>query len=96
MEEFGLRAALGASRRNLIGMVLRDCLRTSGTGIAAGFALSLAATRVLSALLYDTSPLDPATFLAVPALLLLVAIGAAVFPAWRVIHADPIRALRAE
>ena len=96
MQEFGLRAALGASRRNLIGMVLRDCLRTSGTGIAVGFTLSLAATRVLSALLYDTSPLDPATFLAVPALLLLVAIGAAVFPAWRVIHADPITALRAE
>jgi putative ABC transport system permease protein len=96
MQEFGLRAVLGASRRNLIGMVLRDCLRTSGTGIAVGFTLSLAATRVLSALLYDTSPLDPATFLAVPALLLLVAIGAAVFPAWRVIHADPITALRAE
>jgi putative ABC transport system permease protein len=96
MQEFGLRAALGASRRNLIGMVLRDCLRTSGTGIAVGFTLSLAATRVLSALLYDTSPLDPATFLAVPSLLLLVAIGAAVFPAWRVIHADPITALRAE
>ncbi len=96
MQEFGLRAALGASRRNLIGMVLRDCLRTSGTGIAVGFTLSLAATRVLSALLYDTSPLDPATFLAVPTLLLLVAVGAAVFPAWRVIHADPMTALRIE
>ncbi len=96
MQEFGLRAALGASRRNLIGLVLRDCLRTSGTGIAVGFTLSLAATRILSALLYDTSPLDPATFLAVAALLLLVAIGAAVFPAWRVIHADTIAALRAE
>jgi hypothetical protein len=96
MQEFGLRVALGASRRNLMGMVLRDCLRMSATGIAVGLSLSLAATRVLSALLYDTSPLDPATFIAVPSILMLVAIGAAVFPAWRVIHADPVTALRAE
>lgn len=96
MQEFGLRVALGASRQNLIGMVLRDCLRMSGTGIAVGLSMSLAATRVLSALLYDTSPLDPTTFIAVPSILMLVAVGAAVFPAWRVIHADPITALRVE
>ena len=96
MQEFGLRVAFGASRRNLIGMVLRDCLRLSGTGIAVGLSISLAATRALSALLYDTSPLDPATFIAVPSILMLVAIGAAVFPAWRVIHADPMTALRQE
>jgi predicted permease len=96
MQEFGLRVALGASRRNLMGMVLRDCLRMSATGIAVGLSLSLAATRLLSVLLYDTSPLDPATFIAVPSILMLVAIGAAVFPAWRVIHADPMTALRAE
>jgi putative ABC transport system permease protein len=96
MQEFGLRVALGASRRSLIGMVLWDCLRMSGTGIAIGLSISVAATRALSALLYDTSPLDPTTFIAVPSILMLVAIGAAVYPAWRVIHADPMTALRAE
>ena len=56
----------------------------------------LGATRALSAFLYDTSPLDPATFIAATSILMLVAMGAAVFPAWRVIHADPMTALRAE
>lgn len=96
MHEFGLRVALGASHRNLIGMVLRDCLRMSGTGMVIGLGLSLAATRVLSALLYDTSPLDPATFIAVPLILTIVAIAAALFPIWRVIQADPLTTLRAE
>lgn len=96
MQEFGIRVALGASRRHLVGMVLRDCLRVSGAGIVIGLSISLAATRALSAFLYDTSPLDPATFIAATSILMLVAIGAAVFPAWRVIHADPNTALRAE
>jgi ABC-type lipoprotein release transport system permease subunit len=57
---------------------------------------ALITTRALSALLYDTSPLDLATFLGVPSILLLVAISAAIFPAWRVIHANPMTTLRAE
>jgi predicted permease len=95
-QEFGLRIALGADRRALIGLVLRHCLRLSGTGIAVGLAASIATTRALSSLLYDTSPLDPGTFIAVPLLLLLVALGAAILPAWRVARTDPITALRAE
>jgi predicted permease len=96
IQEFGLRIALGATRRDLVGIILRDCLRISGTGIAIGLVAALITTRALSALLYDTSPLDLATFLGVPSILLLVAISAAIFPAWRVIHANPMTTLRAE
>ena len=77
-------------------LVFRHCLRLSGAGIAVGLAASIAVTRVISALLYETSPLDPATFLAVPLILILVALGAALLPAWRVVRTDPIRALRRE
>jgi predicted permease len=95
-QEFGVRFALGANRRDLLLLVFQHCLRLSGTGIAIGLAVSMAVTRDLSALLYDTSPVDPATFLVVPFLLALVALGAALFPAWRVIRTDPMTALRAE
>jgi predicted permease len=95
-QEFGVRIALGASRRDLLALVFRYCLRLSGTGIGVGLAVSIFVTRTLSALLYDTSPLDPGIFLAVALILILVALGAAMFPAWRVARTDPIRALRAE
>ncbi len=94
--EFGLRAALGASRRDLLGMVLRDCLRMSGAGVALGLCLSLVTARLLSSFLYDTSPLDPVTYILVTVVLTLVAVGAAAFPALRVIQTDPVTALRLE
>ena len=96
MQEFGVRIALGANRRNLIGLVFRQCLRLSGTGVAIGLVASLITTRTLSALLYETSPFDPATFVAVSVILTLVALGAAIVPAWRVIRVDPVLSLRAE
>jgi putative ABC transport system permease protein len=96
MREFGVRIALGANRRHLLGLVLRYCLRLSSTGVAIGLIASLVMTRTLSALLYDTSPVDPATFVAVSFILMLVALGAAMIPAWRVIHVDPVMSLRAE
>ncbi|HEY7302632.1 MAG TPA: ABC transporter permease [Bryobacteraceae bacterium] len=95
-QEFGVRIALGADRRALLLLVFRYCLRLSGTGIALGLVVSIAVTRALSTLLYKTSPIDPGTFLAVPLILALVAFGAALIPAWRVIRTDPITALRAE
>jgi predicted permease len=96
MQEFGIRIALGANRWDLLGLVLRYCLRLSSTGVAIGLIAALIATRALSALLYDTSPVDPATFVAVSFILMLVALGAAMIPAWRVIHVDPATSLRAE
>jgi predicted permease len=95
-QEFGVRIALGANRRDLLVLVFRHCLRLSGTGIAVGLAISLLVTRALSALLYNTSPLDPGTFIAVPFILMIVALGAAMIPAWRAVHTDPIMSLRAE
>ncbi len=96
MHEFGVRIALGVNRRNLLGLVFLHCLRLSSSGIAIGLIVSLVTTRVLSALLYETSPLDPATFIAVSFTLMLVALGAAMIPAWRVIHVDAATSLRAE
>jgi putative ABC transport system permease protein len=96
MQEFGVRVALGANGRNLLGLVLRHCLRLSSTGLIIGLIASLITTRALSALLYDTSPLDPTTFAAVSFILMLFALGACMVPAWRVIHVDPLTSLRAE
>ncbi len=95
-QEFGVRIALGASRHDLFALVFRHCLQLSGTGIGVGLAISIFVTRALSALLYDTSPLDPGTFVAVAFILMLIALGAAMIPAWRVVHIDPTMALRAE
>jgi putative ABC transport system permease protein len=76
--------------------MFQHCLQLSGTGIAIGLAVSMAVTRALSALLYDTSPSDPASFPVALFILVIVAFGAALFPAWRVAHIDAIMALRAE
>jgi putative ABC transport system permease protein len=95
-QEFGVRIALGADRRSLLLLVLRYCLRLSGMGIAIGLGVSVAVTRALSALLYETSPFDPATFVAVPLILMVVALGAALVPAWRAVRIDAMSALRAE
>ena len=91
-----MRIALGANRRDLLVLVFQHCLRLSGAGIVAGLAVSIATTRAISALLYETSPLDPGTFLAVPLILVVVALGAALFPAWRVVRTNPIMALRGD
>ncbi|HEY3940185.1 MAG TPA: ABC transporter permease [Bryobacteraceae bacterium] len=95
-QEFGVRIALGVDRCTLLLLVLRHCLRLSGTGIAVGLLASIFVTRTLASMLYDTSPYDAGTFIAVPSVLALVALGASMFPAWRAVHTDPIIALRAE
>jgi ABC-type antimicrobial peptide transport system permease subunit len=94
-QEFGIRIALGADRRALLLLVLTHCLRLSGTGIGVGLLASIFATRALASLLYDTSPHDLGTFITVPSILALVALGASMFPAWRAVRTDPIIALRA-
>lgn len=96
MQEFGLRVALGAKPGELLGLVLWHCLRLSGTGLILGLILSLLTARTIAALLYQTSPLDPATFTAVSLTLVMFSIGACIFPIWRVIHIDPVVSLRAE
>lgn len=96
MQEFGVRVALGAKPSDLVGLVLRHCLRLSGTGVMIGIIASLIVARTISALLCDTSPLDPATFAAVSFTLILFALGASIIPISRLIHIDPVVSLRAE
>jgi putative ABC transport system permease protein len=94
--ELGVRMALGATR----GDVLRLVLAQSGQLVAAGVALGLAAawgsTRAMRSLLYGVEPTDPATFAAVPACLAAVALLAALAPARRATRIDPTIAMRAE
>lgn len=94
--DIGIRMALGASR----GQVLRDVLgygmRLTGAGLLVGIAGSLAATRLLSSLLYGVSPLDALTFSVASAILAGVALLASYLPARRATEIDPIVALRYE
>lgn len=94
--EIGVRRALGATARDIRALVLRQGVGLSAIGIALGIVASLGATRALRALLYDTSPADPATLGAVGVGLTLVAILASWLPARRATKVDPMVALRAE
>ncbi len=94
--EIGIRSALGATRTDVLGLVLKHGLRLTITGLAAGIAAALAATRLMSSLLYGVSATDPATFVVVSALLAGVALGACFVPARRAAKVDPMIALRYE
>ena len=92
--EIGLRLAMGAEPRHVIGMVVRGALGLAGAGVAIGLPASLLVSRSLGSLLIDIAPFDAATLAAVSALLLLVAAGAAYLPAQRAARVDPLAALR--
>jgi predicted lysophospholipase L1 biosynthesis ABC-type transport system permease subunit len=94
--EFGIRMVLGASRANVLRMVLRQGLQLAGLGIGIGLMAALAVTRLLRGLLYSVSPTDPATFVAVPVLLMVVSLLACLVPARRAAKVDPMEALRYE
>jgi predicted permease len=94
--EIGVRVALGATRADMILLILRDGLRPAAIGILLGTALALAATRVVTAMLYGIRATDPVTFLATAASLVVTAILATIIPAWRALRADPVKALRQE
>ena len=94
--ELGIRVALGAQRRDVIGLVLGQGLKLVGIGIVIGLGGAWALTRVLTTLLYEVKPTDHLTFLAVPVLLVAVSILACWLPARRAAGVDPITALRYE
>jgi putative ABC transport system permease protein len=94
--EIGMRIALGAQTRNVIGLVMRQGGSLIGAGIALGLLGAAAFTRVLASLLYGVSTHDPMTYGALAALLASIALVATWLPARRASRVDPIRAIRAE
>jgi putative ABC transport system permease protein len=94
--EIGIRLALGASRRNVLRMTLGMGLRWISLGVAAGVLGSLAATRALASQLFEVSPTDPATLLAVVAIVAAGGLLASYVPARRATRVDPMAVLRSE
>jgi putative ABC transport system permease protein len=94
--EIGLRAALGASPRDVLLQVLRGGMTLAAIGLAIGVAGALAVTRLLGSLVFGISPRDPLTFGASAVLLTMVALLACYLPARRAARLDPLVALRTE
>jgi predicted permease len=94
--EFGLRMALGASRGDLLHLVMRRGLRLVLGGVILGVAAALAVTRLMAGALYGVGAGDPVTYAGVAAALTLVGIAACVVPAWRATRIEPVTALRAD
>ena len=94
--EIGIRVALGAQRRDIMRLVLRQGIRATLIGVAIGVIAGLGLTRLLRSLLYGVTPGDWFTFLSVIILLLVVALAACAIPARRAMRLDPIVALRYE
>lgn len=94
--EIGVRMALGASRGNIVGMVLRQTVVLLALGTALGAASAVAVTRGVSSLLFGLQPDDPASFIGASILLIAVALIASFLPARRASRVDPMVALRYE
>ena len=94
--EIGIRMALGADRRAILGGVVGEGARLLGVGIGIGAVIALGATRLLSGVLYGISATDPVTFVGVIALLAASALGACLLVALRATSVDPLVAMRAE
>jgi putative ABC transport system permease protein len=94
--EIGIRLALGASRSNILRIVLRQGLGLAIVGAALGIVCSLIVSHLMASLLYGVRPTDPLTFAGVAFLFLGVAVLACYLPARRAIRVDPMVALRYE
>ena len=94
--EFGVRTALGAQTSDILRQVVGSSTRVVVVGVILGVALALVAGRFVAALLYGIEPSDPGVMLGVSVVLLLIAILAALGPAWRAARVNPVVALRVE
>jgi len=94
--ELGIRAALGASRRAIVTLVLRQAAALGAAGIAAGLGAAAVLARGLTSLLYGVRPTDILTYIAAAALLAAVTLLAGLIPARRAAHVNPTDALRAD
>jgi putative ABC transport system permease protein len=94
--EIGVRMAMGATRRNVMGLVVREGMLWAGSGILLGLIGAFAAASVIATLLFDIPAHDPVTFAAVGAVVALVALMACSIPAARAVRIDPTIAMRTE
>lgn len=94
--EFGIRLALGATRANLLGLVLRSGLRLAMVGMLIGTLCGLAASRAIASVLTDVSRFDPVAFGGVALALMAVSLAACTMPARRAANVDPLQSLRCD
>jgi len=94
--EIGIRVALGARPADVLRLLLGHGLLLTAAGVVTGLLAALAATRAMSALLFDVSARDPLVFGGIALLLCAVAVAACTIPAGRAARLDPVQALRAE
>ena len=96
IHEIGIRMALGASRGNIVGLVLANGMKMAIGGVVIGVIAAIGLTRLIREMLFGVQPTDPLTFTVIAALLLGVAILACYVPARRATRVDPLNALRQE
>jgi putative ABC transport system permease protein len=94
--EIGIRVALGAHSRNILGLILGRGASLTATGVSIGVAAALLVTRLMRSLLFGVSPFDPLTFATVALVLTFVTLAACYIPARRATRVDPMVALRFE
>jgi len=94
--EIGIRMALGADGRRIERAVIGEGMGLVGAGALIGLGAAVMSTRVLRSLLFDLSPTDPVTYVAIVALIAVTAAGASWVPARRAANVDPLSSLRAE
>jgi putative ABC transport system permease protein len=94
--EIGIRMALGAQARDVLGLIVKDGVKIVSVGLLLGIGGALALTRLMESLLFGVTTRDPLTFVAIGGLLSLVAMLACYIPAWRATRVDPLEALRCE
>jgi ABC-type antimicrobial peptide transport system permease subunit len=94
--EIGIRMALGASRGQIIGTILRQGMAVTGVGLLAGIAAGLALTRLMRSLLFAVAATDPMSFVGAAVCLIVVALVSCLIPALRALSIQPVEVLRHE
>jgi len=94
--EIGVRMALGASRRAVAGLILREALGAVAGGAVAGLVAAGVLTRLLGSLLYEVQPIDLPTYAGVLAVVAIAALIAGLAPAYRAMRVDPVVPMRGE